>query len=111
MDPAAGSLGAFLNAQGEGETWNPETELFKDKGPMFIFQGDGYQAYNYLDAGNFIWGNFMSTLGYSLGETKSAAIKFNPNDTKADGRSIQNGFLLKNYKKIFKNVPVKNPVE
>ncbi|MCW3159684.1 RHS repeat domain-containing protein [Chryseobacterium oryctis] len=108
MDPSFSLLGPFLNQQGEGETWDPEKEVLKDKGPMFIFQGDGYQVYNHLDAGNFIWGHFMNHIGFDLTDTVKGAKTFNSNDTKADLRAIKNGFMLNKYKPIFKNTPIKN---
>lgn len=109
MDASVYSLSDFLMQQGEGETWNPATEILKDKGPLYIFQGDGYQTYNHLDAGNFIWGHYMNVLGFSLQDTKDGALKFNSNDSKADLRSIQNGYLLNRYKGLFpRSTPVKN---
>nr|WP_314496833.1 hypothetical protein [uncultured Chryseobacterium sp.] len=109
MDASVYNLSDFLLQQGEGETWNPATEILKDKGPLYIFQGDGYQTYNHLDAGNFIWGHYMNVLGFSLSETKEGALKFNRNDTKADLKSIQNGYLLNRYKNLFSRpTPIKN---
>ncbi len=109
MDASVYNLSDFLMQQGEGETWNPATEILKDKGPLYIFQGDGYQSYNHLDAGNFIWGHYMNVLGFSLQDTKDGALKFNKNDSKADLRSIQNGYLLNRYKGLFpRSAPIKN---
>lgn len=44
MDASVYNLSDFLMQQGEGKTWNPATEILKDKGPLYIFQGDGYQT-------------------------------------------------------------------
>ncbi|WP_185117000.1 hypothetical protein [Chryseobacterium indologenes] len=112
MDPSMYNLSDFLLQQGEGTTWNPETEILKDKGPLYIFQGDGYQAYNHMDAGNFIWGNHMRGIGFNLMDTVNGAKRFNKNDTKADIRSITNGHSLSRYRNLFpRQTPIKNATE
>ncbi|ASK32356.1 sugar-binding protein [Chryseobacterium sp. T16E-39] len=110
LDPAMYNLSDFLLQQGEGDTWSSK-EILGDKGPLYIFQGDGYQAYNHMDAGNFIWGYFMNAMKYDYSTTIKAAKLYNSNDSGADLRSIRNGFFLNNFSKIFKYVPITNPTK
>ena len=110
LDPAMYNLSDFLLQQGESETWT-QSEIKSDKGPLYIFQGDGYQVYNHMDAGNFIWGYFMNAMKFNYNETIRGAKMYNSNDTRADLRSITNGFNLNNYKTIFKYIPIKNNTE
>ena len=108
MDAAMYNLSDFLAQQGEGNTWNPIKEILKDKGPLYIFQGDGYQVYNHMDAGNFLWGNYMRELGFSLIDTINAAKTYNKNDSDADLRAIRFGYLLNNTSDIFVKTTIKN---
>jgi len=86
----------------EPYTWGIQTELFKDKGPLFIFIGntvlDSNNVYNTFDAGNFLWGYAMSRLGFSLESTTSGAMNFNSNDTEADIYAIIKGVIYEKHK-------------
>ncbi|WP_255424450.1 RHS repeat-associated core domain-containing protein [Apibacter sp. HY039] len=95
MDPSAYSLPRMLADVGEGGTWT-STEIFTDKGPLFINQGGGNRAYNYMDEGNFMWGYFMVGIGFTTNEALDGAKKINSNDTKADLNSIREGGNYKN---------------
>ena len=79
-------------SHGANDVWDFDTELLKDKGPIFIM-GDQKKAYNMFDAGNFLWGNAVNRLGGSSVDAKSWSLWNDPNDSQADQRAIQNGWF------------------
>ena len=81
-------------SHGANGVWDFDTELLKDKGPIFIM-GDQKKAYNLFDAGNWLWGNAVNRLGGSSMDAKDWSLWNDPNDSPADQRAIQNGWFYK----------------
>ncbi|GGH19455.1 hypothetical protein GCM10011418_23900 [Sphingobacterium alkalisoli] len=73
------------------ENYNFDTELLKDKGPIYIFNNYG-TAYNMFDAGNWLWGYAQQTLGTSSGQSIKWGTLYNYQDSKADKRAITEGW-------------------
>ncbi|GHE72294.1 RHS repeat-associated core domain-containing protein [Roseivirga thermotolerans] len=92
IDLAKGGA-ATLGANGEVQTlWN-DSELFKnDQGPMVIFNNTS-RAYNYLDGGNWLWGNAVQRLGGTQKNAINWSKTYNPGDSGADQYAIQEGYF------------------
>ncbi len=60
----------------------------------FVLFGNETNAYNILDAGNYLWGQSMKNLGHSYSTAEWASQRNeNGNDPPADQRAIRNGYL------------------
>ncbi|WP_026976175.1 hypothetical protein [Flavobacterium tegetincola] len=108
MDPSVYSLSLLLYSAGEYYNYDAKTEILGDKGPLYMFQNDGYRVYNHLDSGNFLWGNFMNGLGFSSSDAMNYAKDYNKNDTSSDINAIQRGSTLNNSMGIYGNLPITN---
>jgi hypothetical protein len=87
-----------LNDRGVSSDWNPEALFKNDKGPLFLFEGEE-NTYNYMDAGNFLWGNSVNRMGGSLTEAEVLSRTYNINDTKSDQWAIVKGWSHNEKKK------------
>ena len=85
------SLIVGLNSDAPADFWDVKSEILKDKGPLFIFP-NSTTAYNLLDAGNWLWGNAMHRMGYTLKDALEAAKRYDPNDPSADQKAITSGW-------------------
>ena len=61
--------------------------------PLFIFTEQSNTAYNWLDAGNWMWGNAVNRIGGTREDAQSWSRSYNKNDSDADWRAILSGWL------------------
>ena len=96
LDFAPFHLSRYLQPENLKGFWSAK-ELFEDRGPFFILP-NSKTVYNTFDAGNWLWGNAMNRMGYSLKDTLRYAKMYNSDDTNADTRAITNGWKAYNPK-------------
>ncbi|WP_245549997.1 RHS repeat domain-containing protein [Haliscomenobacter hydrossis] len=81
---------------GSASTWQPNdlglTGGGEKRSPFFIFGNDKATAYNWLDGGNWLWGNAVNRLGGSKENANNWARSFNKGDSAADLKAISNGW-------------------
>lgn len=92
LDFSAYHLPIEPSKAGEEETWDAETEIFKDKGPIFIIE-NSHTVYKLLDGGNFLWGNALARIGGTSEDAQNYSTTFNRNDSQPDQNAIVFDYL------------------
>ena len=90
LDFSVFHLSVVIAKSSLADYWDTK-DILNDKGPLFLMPNSSI-AYNLLDAGNFLWGNAMHRMGYSLEDSLKYAMKYDKKDPKADQIAITNGW-------------------
>lgn len=80
---------------------NWDGSINEKRSPFFLFGTEQTTAYNWFDAGNWLWGNAQGRMGAGLGNPAYLALLFNTGDSPADLRAINSGWM---YQAGFRNM-------
>jgi hypothetical protein len=111
MDFSVYHLPRYVALESNNEIfWQPSdlgigVEGGEKRSPFFVLGNDRVTAYNWLDAGNWLWGNAVNRLGGSYKDADRWAKSYNKGDSFADLDAISNGWFYYAGFRSFRNVP------